>query len=152
MPHSAYFWRSNQTLKSNHILTDADSCLSSHWCIIRIWWRHQMKTYSVLLAINVGNSPVTRESPTQRQMTRSFEVFFDLRLHIYGWVNNGEAGDTRHHCDITVMNEHVPYRASKHAITNPQHMQVKVQSLPLVMFYNIHLCSFLLFKHLGLVI
>ena len=46
------------------------------------WWRHQMETYSSLLAICVGNSLVPGEFPAQRPMTRSFEVFFDLRLNI----------------------------------------------------------------------
>ena len=44
------------------------------------WWRHQMETFSALLAICAGNSPVTGEFPTQRPVTRSFDVFFDLRL------------------------------------------------------------------------
>ena len=44
------------------------------------WWRHQMETFSALLAICAGNSPVTGEFPTQRLVTRSFDVFFDLRL------------------------------------------------------------------------
>ena len=42
------------------------------------WWRHQMETISVLLAICAGNSLVTGEFPTQRPTTRSFDVFFDL--------------------------------------------------------------------------
>ena len=37
--------------------------------------------FSVLLDICVGNSPVTGEFPTQRPVTRSFDVFFDLRLN-----------------------------------------------------------------------
>ena len=45
------------------------------------WWRHQMETFSVLLAICAGNSPVPGEFPTQRPVTRSFDVFFDLRLN-----------------------------------------------------------------------
>ena len=45
------------------------------------WWRHQMETFSALLAICEGNSPVTNEFPTQRPVTRSFDVFFDLRLN-----------------------------------------------------------------------
>ena len=44
------------------------------------WWRHQMDTFSALLAICAGNSPVTGEFPAQRPVTRSFDVFFDLRL------------------------------------------------------------------------
>ena len=45
------------------------------------WWRHQMETFSALLALCVGNSPVTEEFLSQRPVTRSFDVFFDLRLN-----------------------------------------------------------------------
>ena len=41
------------------------------------WWRHQMKTFSALLAICAGNSPVPGEFPAQRPVTWSFDVFFD---------------------------------------------------------------------------
>ena len=40
-----------------------------------------MKTFSALLVICVGNSPITGEFPAQRPVTRSFDVFFDLRLN-----------------------------------------------------------------------
>ena len=40
-----------------------------------------METFSVLLAICAGNSPVPGEFPAQRPVTRSFNVFFDLRLN-----------------------------------------------------------------------
>ena len=43
------------------------------------WWRHQMETFSALLAICAGNSPVPGEFPTQRPVARSFDVNFDLR-------------------------------------------------------------------------
>ena len=43
------------------------------------WWRHQMETFSALLATCAGNSPVPGEFPTQRPVTRSFDVYFDLR-------------------------------------------------------------------------
>ena len=45
------------------------------------WWRHQMETFSALLAICAGNSPVPGEFTAQRPVTRSFDVFFDLRLN-----------------------------------------------------------------------
>ena len=48
------------------------------WLLCLPWWRHQMETFSALLAICAGNSPVTGEFPTQRPVTRSFAVFFDL--------------------------------------------------------------------------
>ena len=40
-----------------------------------------METFSALLAICAGNSPVPGEFPTKRPVTRSFDVFFDLRLN-----------------------------------------------------------------------
>ena len=40
-----------------------------------------METFSALLAVCVGNSLVTGEFPSQRSVTRSFDVFFDLRLN-----------------------------------------------------------------------
>ena len=45
------------------------------------WRRHQMKTFSELLALCAGNSLVPSEFPTQRPVTWSFDVFFDLRLN-----------------------------------------------------------------------
>ena len=39
-----------------------------------------METFSVLLALCVENSPVTSEFSSQRPVTRSFDIFFDLRL------------------------------------------------------------------------
>ena len=44
------------------------------------WWRHQMETFSTLLAI-YGNSPVIGEFPSQRPVKVSFDVFFDLCLN-----------------------------------------------------------------------
>ena len=45
------------------------------------WWRHQIETFSALLAICAGNSPVPGEFPGKRPVTRSFDVFFDLRMN-----------------------------------------------------------------------
>ena len=45
------------------------------------WWRHQMEISSAVLALCAGNSPVTGEFPTQRPVTLSFDVFFDVRLN-----------------------------------------------------------------------
>ena len=57
------------------------------------WWRHQMETFSVLLALWAGKSPVTGEFPSQRPGTRSFYVFVDLRLN----------KSHRAHYDVIVM-------------------------------------------------
>ena len=51
-----------------------------------------METFSALLAICAGNSPVTGEFPAQRPVTRSLDVFFDLCLNkrlskqSWGWL------------------------------------------------------------------
>ena len=50
-----------------------------------------METFSALLAICSWNSPVTGEFSTQRPVTQSFDVFFDLCPNKR--VNNREAGD-----------------------------------------------------------
>ena len=42
--------------------------------------RHQMEIFSALQAFCEGNSPVTGEFTSQRRVTRSFGVFFELRL------------------------------------------------------------------------
>ena len=71
-----------------HILT---CTVTEPSCSHPTWWRHQMKTFSVLLAICAGNSPVPGDFPAQRPVTRSFGVFFDLRRIIrlnkqsWGW-------------------------------------------------------------------
>ena len=74
------------------------------WKIIS-WWRHPMETFSALLAICAGKSPVTGEFPPQRPVTRSFDVFFDLSLNERLSKHRG-AGDLRHHrahYDVIVM-------------------------------------------------
>ena len=63
-------------------LVGSDICAMEHHVMYArwTWWRHQMETFSVLLALCVGNSPVTHELPTQMPVTPSFDVFFALRL------------------------------------------------------------------------
>ena len=69
------------------------------------WWRHQMETFSALLAICAGNSPVNGEFP-QKGQWRGALMFSLICTWINGWVNNREAGDLRRyraHYDVTVM-------------------------------------------------
>ena len=64
-----------------------------------------METFSALLAICAGNSPVTDEFPAQGPVMRNFDVFSDLRLN-KRLSKQWEAGDFRRHCtyyDVTVM-------------------------------------------------
>ena len=54
-------------------------CMILWMLISESWWGHQMQTFSALLAIYEGNSPVLGEFPAQRPVTRSFDAFFDPR-------------------------------------------------------------------------
>ena len=71
----------------------------------RTWWRHQMETFSALLAICAGihRSPVN--SPHEGQWRGALK-FSLICVWINGWVNNREVGDFRRysaHYDVTVM-------------------------------------------------
>ena len=62
-------------------------------------------TFSALLVICAGNSPASGEFPVQRPGTRSFDVFFDLRLN-KRLSKQSRAGDLKRHrvhYDVTVM-------------------------------------------------
>ena len=62
---------------------------------------------STLLAIRAGNSPVTGEFPAQRPVTRSFDIFFNLRLNerlskqSWGWWH--ETNPLWRHCNILLF-------------------------------------------------
>ena len=69
------------------------------------WWRQQMETFSALLVFCAGNSPVGGEFPAQRPVTRSFDVFFDLRLNkalnkqSWGWWSETLSSPLWSQCD-----------------------------------------------------
>ena len=73
------------------------------------WWRHQMETFSALLAICAGNSPGPGEFPTQRLVTRSFDVFFDLRPNkrsskqSWDWWFGTLSRPLWRHCNVTTF-------------------------------------------------
>ena len=75
-------------------------------CIKSPWWRHQMETFSAQLAICAGNSPVPGEFPAQRPVTRSLDVFFDLRLNkrlskqSWGWWYETLWSPLWRHCNV----------------------------------------------------
>ena len=69
------------SLQWNQLTTKRQNTLflHPHWPI-RSSWHDQMEAFSALLALCEGNSPVTGEFPTQRPVTQSLDVFFDLHL------------------------------------------------------------------------
>ena len=68
-----------------------------------------METYSALLALCEGNSSVTGEFPSQKPLTRCFDVFFHLRLNKQlskpsrRWWIETLSRSLRRHC-----NDHLP--------------------------------------------
>ena len=69
------------------------------------WRRHQMETFSALLALCAGNSPVPVNSPHRGQW-RGALMFSLICVWINDWVNNREVGYLRRyraHYDFIVM-------------------------------------------------
>ena len=65
-----------------------DNSSTPTWFVFRLLstrWRHQMETFFALLALCGANSPVTGEFPSQKPVTRSFYIFYGLRLD--KWLN-----------------------------------------------------------------
>ena len=101
-----WYWHNNKLIWHwPNIMNKNNKIRHMQYQTMSTWWRHQMETFSALLALCAGNSPATGEFPPQRPVTRSFDVFLDLRLN-NDCVNNREAGDLRRyrgHYDVIVM-------------------------------------------------
>ena len=85
-------WRLINLWSSKNCLTSMTDLIGDDYIILEVsaklmvlrrfaLWRHQMETFSALLALCAGNSPVTGELLSQRPVTRSFDGFFDLCLN-----------------------------------------------------------------------
>ena len=73
------------------------------WLVCNPWWRHQMESFSALLALCAGNSPVTGEFLHKGQRYGAL-VFSLIYAWINGWVNNRVAsGLRRHHAHYSVI-------------------------------------------------
>ena len=90
-----------------------------------------METFSALLAICAGNSPVPGEFPTQRPVTRSFDVFFDLRPNkrlskqTWGWWFETLSCSLWRHCNdiwtqdtIWKFRRHASHSGLRHRISH----------------------------------
>ena len=78
---------------------------------IQAWWRHKLETFSALLALCAGNSPMTGEFPAQRPVTRTVDAFSLICAWTKCCANNQDAGDlSRHraHYDVTVIRKWSP--------------------------------------------
>ena len=96
-----------------------------------IWWRHQMETFSALLAICAGNSSGTGEFPAQRPVARSFEVFFDLHLNkqlskqSWGWWFETISCSLWRHCnEVHIIFTRIVYKIEMQCfILNIEHLR-----------------------------
>ena len=73
------------------------------------WWRHQMESFFALLALCAGGEFTgPGEFPAQRPVTRSFDVFFDLRLNKWlskqpwGWLFETPPWSLWRQCNVLV--------------------------------------------------
>ena len=127
--HSFHRWRHLTARHKNHgigsrveieaqITIDTERQSDTHiWCLAHekrdmlkpvkpahyAWWRRQMETFSALLAICEGNSPV--DSPYKGQW-RGVLMFSLICAWTNGWANNRNTEDLRIHCahhDVIVM-------------------------------------------------
>ena len=91
------------------------------------WWRHQMETFSALLALCAGNSPVPVNSPHKGQW-RGALMFSLICVWINVWENNREAGDLRRHrghYDVNVMGVGVSSLAQSQSLRCPNFVSNK---------------------------
>ena len=111
--HHNYHVKANTyVLSSDNTKIRHTSVYMSNWggsvgsvIYLESWWRHQMETFSALLALCAGNSPVSVNSPHKGQW-RGALMFTLICAGINDWVNNREAGDLRRHLDhydVSVM-------------------------------------------------
>ena len=63
-------------------------------------------TFPALLTLRAGNSPVTGEFLSQRPATRSFDIFFDIRLNKRLRKQPRFRWHSRAHYDVTLMISH----------------------------------------------
>ena len=83
-----------------------------------------MDIFSTWLALCAGNSPVTGEFPSQRPVTWSFDVFFDLRLHkrmskqSWGWWFETPSRPLWRHCNVNSWYHIMMSSHERHVLSN----------------------------------
>ena len=103
-------------------MLDLSKVYIHHWFNLNLgpghqpWWRHQMETFSALLALCAGNSG---NFPHKGQWRGALTVSL-MCVWTNGWVNNRDAGDVRRHCAHYDCNEATRnvYMESNHNIGN----------------------------------
>ena len=70
-----------------------------------------METFSALLALCEGNSPIIGEFPSQRPVTLSFDVLFDPRLNKRPLWRHSNVSIAYHKTAVTSLPAHGNYRS-----------------------------------------
>ena len=137
------------------------TCYILLWLDIARWWRHQMKTFSSLLALYEGNPSVTGGFPSQRPVTRSFVVFFDLHLNkrlskqsISRWFETPSCSLWRHCNGIRVIIDNISTTIASSDVKNlmipySKLYKSKVKCSGLTALSNIPFCSYSSWLHFG---
>ena len=139
-----WFWTNHQTfckIISNvwWQMAFCEQCFMG-WLINITRWRRQMETFSALLAICAGNSPVTGEFPTQRPVTRSLKktAHYDVTVmtsHYWHEVDD-ESSPTKIHKPVNTLipepNSHHLTNVSKCALLNGNCWIMTPQCVPSV--------------------
>ena len=91
--------------------------LTSHTLVP--WWRHQMETFSALLALSAGNSLWSPVNSHHKGQWRGALIFSLIYAWTNGRANNRYAGDLRHHCAHYVVTVMSWKRSCMHKLSSP---------------------------------
>ena len=100
IPHRVVFLETIQNLVAKLQMVDVQT-----YVFQLTWWRHQMETFSALLALCAGNSPVPVNSPHKGQWRGALMFFFYLRLNKrlskqqWGWWFEMPSWSLWRHCN-----------------------------------------------------
>ena len=123
----AVFVNIEASLSGNMSTPGESDCITESWesswcqlCLLAVL-HHDSPLFSMITSSNgnifrvtgplCGDSPVTGEFPSQRPMTRSFDVFFDLRLNkqlrkqSWGWWFETPSSSLWRHCNAVQYSE-----------------------------------------------
>ena len=103
---------------------------------LHIWWRHQMETYSALLALCAENS-------AHKGQWRGALMSSLISAWLNDWVENRDAGDSRRHrahYDVTVKFWSLSYRCHSNYIYAYIIMTCQWESIVMVSNLQRHSC------------
>ena len=106
-----------------------------------------METFSALLAICAGNSPVTGEFPAQRPVMRSFDALFDLHLNKrlskqwWGWWFETPSHSLWRHCNVFIhvyrfTRWQLQYRTGGGRVNSPPPQQLDEQTIYFLVIWD----------------